>query len=313
MKTFKLTALLLISMFLFQAGNSISQEFAPVGAVWHYTKLICPPKGDCFEKNFMTVECTGDTVINGKLCSVLHKSDHTTCSDMEERSFVYAENNRVYWYVPLIDEFTLLYDFNMEAGDSWEVISTIENTDTCLRLIEVDSVSFISVNNETLKVMHVKGAWFNYHGSITERFGHSEYMFPWPFSCMMGDTLAVDCWGNLITELRCYEDDSFGFYQRWDSIDCDAVIPVGLQEFETHGSRIKVYPTLSNGYLTIEMAQPTPFEYSIISSLGKVISQERVVNPGQANVLDVQHLDRGMYLLVTDSSEERNVVRFFRR
>jgi hypothetical protein len=313
MKTFKSTALLLISIFLLQAGNSISQEFAPVGAVWHYTKHIFPPKGVVYEKNFMTVECTGDTLINGKLCSVLLKSDHTTCSDMEELSFIYEENKRVYWYVPLLDEFTLLYDFNLEAGDSWEVISTIENTDTCLRLITVDSVSFISVNDETLKVMHVKGAWMEYFGTITERFGHSEYMFPWPYGCLIGDTLAVDCWGNLITELRCYEDNSFGFYQRWDSIDCDAVIPVGLQKFETHGSRIKVYPTISNGHLTVEMADPLPFDYRIISITGVVIRQERIDNPGQTIVLDVQNLTSGMYLLEMDSSVERKTVRFFRR
>jgi hypothetical protein len=313
MKKFKLISLSLTTLFFIQAGKSFSQEFAPVGAVWHYTNHILPPKGFVYEKNFMTVECTGDTIINGKLCSVLLKSDHTTCSDKEERSFVYEESNKVYWYVPLLDEFTLLYDFNLDAGDSWEVISTIENTDTCLRLIEVDSVSFISVNNETLKVMHVKGAWMEYFGTITERFGHSEYMFPWPNGCLIGDTLAVDCWGNLITELRCYEDDSFGFYQRWDSIDCDAVFPVGLQEFETHVSRINVYPTLTNGFLTIEIAESTPFEYRIISSVGEVIGSERMENPGQVTLLNVQHLGRGMYLLVTDSSEERNVFRFFRR
>ena len=180
-------------------------------------------------------------------------------------------------------------------------------------MIYVDSVSFINVNNEELKVMHVSGPWLKHYGQIIERFGHNEYLFPWPYTCMIGDTLAVDCFGDLITDLRCYQDDSFGYFQRWDSIACDAVIPiVGISEIGYSNRQFTVYPTVSHSYVSIESHNDQPFHYKMFSSLGVLVKQDEIRTPKKITVIDIQNLSSGMFLLVIYNDNNRAVFRIFK-
>jgi hypothetical protein len=207
----------------------------------------------------------------------------------------------------------VLYDFNLEADDSLQMISEISNADTCLTMVYVDSVSFVNINDEQFKVMQVSGPWLGYQGQIIERFGRNEYLSPRPFTCMIGDTLAVDCFGDLITDQRCYQDDGFGSFQRWDSIACDAVIPtVGVSEIGYSNRQFSVYPTISHSHVSIESHHPLPFHYKMFLRLGILVKQAEIRTPQKTTIIDIQNLSSEMYLLVVNNDNTRNVFRIFK-
>ncbi len=90
---------------------------------------------------------------------------------------------------------------------------------------------------------------------------------------------------------------------QWLSTNC---IPLSNSNYE-YQRDYKVYPNPSNGLLTIVCPTDQKRLYTIRSVNGQMLMQG--VLPSQKNMIDVQHLPKGLYLLLIDQGEQRSMHR----
>ncbi len=177
--------------------------FAPLGAEWYFHVLS---QGPITEPPFYYIQymVTGEEVVQGHTCSVINGYE-----------LVYEEDGVVYWYNPSDDAFTVLYDFNAEAGESW--YCAVADYYPCL--ITVDSVGSVTWDGHTYRTQYVTGViedyWTVMDGRIIEGIGYEKGLFP---------EVVID--GPEYEYMRCYLVDGEMLYHEGD-YDCDYVPQTG--------------------------------------------------------------------------------------
>ncbi len=173
MKKYLLVHLLTFSAIFNLAAQGF--DFAPVGTKWYYDEL-----------NFAlrviphTIESVSKENYQGKWCSKLVSSSNDI---VPNPVYVYSQNDTVYWYSPLTNQFEMLYDFTAEVGDSW-VVGGVYSTDghgnpIYADTVTVDSISRIPINGDSLKVWHIShGFYFDWGKRIFERAGNDQLFMP---------------------------------------------------------------------------------------------------------------------------------------
>ena len=252
---------LLFMVFMIIAQLSIqAQDWAPIGAKWHYTYIhFFSP-----EVNYNVVESIGDTTINGQPCRIL-RSDKVACDIPYDNVnggaadfYMYDENGKVYFYNQDLNDFTILYDFSAQVGDIW---TTQLPTSQFLIApdpinVQVDSIATISANGQDLKKLYVR----YYIGNnppgpgdpqsyviLVERWGDLMSMFwnfVWPFTI---------CDEEYNQGFRCYEDPEFGFIQYLD-IPCDTTYVISSINELSKEIDFSVSPNPTSGELNITLA-----------------------------------------------------------
>ena len=181
--------------------------FAPQGAEWYFD--VFNPWGTHPEYQRFFVD--GDTIIQGQQCSII--SQHFVDTGHEGGEFVYEEDNKVYWFNPTTNAFSVLYDFDAEAGESWYY-----EVGECSHQVVVDSVGSVTWNGHTYRTQWVR---FNedvqyYSGKIIEGIGYEKGLFPSIYVC---DGLEMFD-AEEIEYLRCYVNDGEMLYHE-GGYDCD--------------------------------------------------------------------------------------------
>ena len=182
-------------------------SFAPQGAEWYFD--VFNPWGTHPEYQRFFVD--GDTIIQGQQCSII--TQHFVDTGHEGGEFVYEEDNKVYWFNPTTNAFSILYDFDAEAGESWNY-----EVGECSHQVTVDSVGSVTWNGHTYRTQWVR---FNedvqyYSGKIIEGIGYEKGLFPSIYVC---DGLEMFD-ASEIEYLRCYVKDGEMFYHE-GGYDCD--------------------------------------------------------------------------------------------
>jgi Secretion system C-terminal sorting domain len=277
-------------LFVFLANN-LKAQWAPEGATWHYGE------GYAFSGDigYMEFVAEGDTVIQGITCQKIRKYGKVACLGRPWMEYTYEENDVIYYYNPLHDEFQILYDFTAEPDDTWVVYtydSSLENQDTITVL--VDSVNTININGVESKRMFVHYLGFSttpgqeYEFSIPtiiiERLGDIYYMFNfWPASYQV-------CDANYSTGLRCYQDDLIGLY---DLEIAESCLYTGLSEINKN-DRIKIYPNPFTETVMVESDLAiSPKKYIIRNLSGKLVQKGVIMN----NEILLKKINSGIFLL----------------
>ena len=182
-------------------------SFAPQGAEWYFD--VFNPWGTHPEYQRFFVD--GDTIIQGHQCSII--TQHFVDTGHEGGEFVYEEDNKVYWFNPTTNAFSILYDFDAEAGESWNY-----EVGDCSHQVTVDSVGSVTWNGHTYRTQWVR---FNedvqyYSGKIIEGIGYEKGLFPSIYVC---DGLEMFD-ASEIEYLRCYVKDGEMLYHE-GGYDCD--------------------------------------------------------------------------------------------
>jgi hypothetical protein len=270
-------------IFLLCGFDSFTQEWS-TGATWYYT---C----QSFFANSVSTkfEAALDTVIEGKNCTKITQQVSFS-NGRPNVEFLYFENDTVFFYDTNFVEFQVLYDFNADVGDSWNIkfkdnyplpgdLDTIKVT--------VDSTDYITENSIVLKRLYVtyemlvEAGFGDYNGIIVERFGDLNGMFN--FSCY--DALIVD--GIYADGLRCYEDDLFGHYEA-PGVNGHCAFVSALDEESSH--EIEIFPNPVLDKLNISAASNL---FRIYSVDGKLILEDKV----NATELNLAFLNSGIYFL----------------
>jgi hypothetical protein len=205
--------LLPLLLFMLVPFYSYSQNWADNNAVWHYTQINfnTPPN-----QEYIRFTAAGDTLINGDTLKIILEEIISLNDTLSDEIYMKSDSNRVYYYIPEIEAYKLLYDFNANPGDTIEVYCRQAFNDSTIT-IYVDSISTIDVNGNILKVQHVSQIhsptdeyWLE--GEIIENIGWKGFMFP------------LHAWADppYGGPLRCFQDDKIGLF-KLTNYDCDYI------------------------------------------------------------------------------------------
>jgi len=183
--------------------DTVSNTFAPATAEWYFglSSFMGGPM------SYYKMEVLGDTVVQGHNCSIITAP---YIGGNGGNQYVYEENNVVYWYNVTTDAFTILYNFNANAGDSWTC-----DIDTCSYQVTVTSIDSVTWGGHTYRVQNVTSDWNIMEGKIIDGIGYEGGLFPFMWACSYE---VYD--GTYPYYLRCYLEDGEKLYHEGD-YDCD--------------------------------------------------------------------------------------------
>lgn len=289
MKTRFFTILLVLSTIVTNA-----QDFAPIGATWHYSYQTINPNVISFKK----IESVSDTTINGILCKRLKEntSNETYC--------VYSKNDSVFVYKE--NSFNLLYDFGANSGETITLGSYYKTNNGLPLNMTIDSVKTILVSGQQRKVQFVTcgdGMIISFGGQVIQGIGNTNYMFP---------TLDFAPEGPL----RCYHETNSSLFinpyytnDNWNKTDCEQLIVINkLFETETKNS-ISLFPNPTNNYLNVTGIELNS-EYRIYDTTGRKVFQGVFI---KSNIVDIQSLENGIYYIEIKNIDLKTVRKFIKK
>lgn len=277
-------------------SSAQAQDFAPVGAKWHYGA------GAAFSPNtfYMWVESVGDSVVHGRTCQKLISNYGLDCSFYSSPAFVYHEDSAVYFYEPHLDTFQTLYDFKLSPGESWKTVFFAGfGMDSVVAT--VDSVDFEEINGRVLKQLYVTyeivsgenwgGIHMQYNAVISERLGDMEYLF------RLFSAHAI-CDGTFSRGLRCYEDSEIGFYSTGIAPTCDYQW-VSVDDGHNVGVQ-DVHPNPTSGIVRLSIPATHDVKCLVMDLTGRQVMGFSVKRDDV--IVDLSKLPDGMYMLRTEQA-----------
>jgi len=268
-----------------------AQEFAPIGAIWHYTQGTINPD----ITSFKTLESVADTTINGVTCKKIVEVERIIDTIKVTFQYMYSENDSVFFYKN--GGFHLLYDFGANAGDTI-LLEYFMN----LPMI-IDSTGTIMVNNVERKIQYITctdSLVFDCGKHVIEGIGSTLFMFP------IAD-------GELNGPLRCYQDDTTGLFLNpfhpnsgWNHEDCEEII-TGMAENEINEG-ITIYPNPTHSTLTVKNLHKAS-RYKIINIHGDLLMQGNI---SETTEIDLSSISKGLYFIELQNGEMQLVKKIIR-
>lgn len=257
--------LLILSLLLFSFSKlSAQQEWAPIGTKWHNNLVY-------FYSQYVTgvniYESVGDTLIDGHNCRIITRQDDA-CIGFGNVVYMYSDSNQVFFQNPNNDEFTLLYDFNTQAGESWDYT----------HVVETDTIVYNGFPLKRMMVYYGDSTQFTQFDTIIEKFGSIQRMFQYEVPI---------CDETYNTDLRCYEDPDLGLVSLV-SYACDFT---PTQEIEK--SNIEIFPTLFTNTISIDYKYD--FTIKVFSITGQNHFQQN--HSEGKNEINLSHLENGIYFI----------------
>ena len=285
--------LLCLSFLLIVAGALSAQpNFAPPGAHWYNSGT------DAYYHCYTD----GDTVISGRTCTrirrITHRSPMSWASDFPTLC-TYNAGDTVFVYNKLFRQFTPLYIFNVNEGDTIRIprfdvgYPTLPATYFSYR---VDSIRIVTYDTAHLRTiftyslnedsviggsapMPTFGSAGTLHGAYAERVGGvGGGIFP---SCVGCAIIPEDC--GCIGPMRCYSDPGMDI-----KLVTPCVPPVSVNTLQQQ--QVVLYPNPANDILHIDGSANCT--YLLTTLTGQLISQGR-----NTNAINVASLPEGIYLL----------------
>ena len=278
-----------------------AQEWAPVGATWHYSEEFFMPV--TIDKDYIKFESVKDTIYNGMLCRQIIKRHNITCTDRPMVEYMYSQNEKVWFWDPNFSTFQVLYDFSATPGNSWVIlIGDLIHSDVDSLIVRVDSTDNVLINGVQLKKLYVTYDFrnettvpFTYQGVIIESIGDLYFMFNYCPEYLFG------CDGNFSTGLRCYEDAVTGLYETGIAPSCTYVHQfTGIRPEPAELSRIRIYPNPADKEITINTDIAGPIFFTIADLTGRTVKSGMVTG----SAIETGNLKPGIYKMFFQQNGE---------
>ena len=251
----------------------------------------------------------GDTIINDEPTHILVKINTLYDKGLRDEvthEYVYERDGKVYWWNKTLEVFTVLYDYEAEVGDYWEIIVGTRPID-----MHVDAVEEIEYEGRTYRMLRVSDPEDLFSGNIVCGIGHLTSFFP--------ERLMDKGDGVRVEGMRCYWSEGELVFKYGDE-DCDAIISElhGVEEdgpsTPSTGSgtagTFAVYPNPTNGILFVEtVCTPSlPDQtYRITNLVGQTVLLGNINADNQQ--INVSSLPQGMYFVTVGDMTRKFVVR----
>ena len=269
----------------------------PPGAEWYYE--IQNENGSI---TYQYMYQAGDTIIQDEPTHILVKINTLYDKDLHQdvtHEYVYERDGKVYWWNKTLEEFTVLYDFYAQVGDSWTIKVGTESL-----IMHVDAVEEIEYEGRTYRMLRVSDPEDLFSGDIVCGIGHLTSFFP--------ERLMGNGDGLRVEGLRCYWIDDELVFKPGDE-DCDAVYEElhGIDEDgpSTSSGTFTVYPNPTNGILTIHHSsfRIQNSEFRITNLMGQTLLTGQITAENQQ--INVSSLPQGMYFISVGDVTRKFVVR----
>ncbi|MBR5911843.1 MAG: choice-of-anchor J domain-containing protein [Bacteroidales bacterium] len=245
----------------------------------------------------------GDTIVGDEPSHILVKINTLYDKGLREdvtREYVYMRDGKVYWWNKTLEEFTVLYDFGAQEGDTW-----VTKVGTETLIMHVNSVETVEYEGKTYRMLHVSDADDYFSGDIVCGIGHLTSFFP--------ERLMDNGDGIRVEGLRCYWIEDELVFKPGDE-DCDAIYSEvhGVEEdgpSMDSGNAFTVYPNPTNGVLTIQHSEfhIHHSEFQIANLMGQTVLSGNINAENQQ--IDVSSLPQGMYFITFAGETRKFVVR----
>ncbi|MBR4148376.1 MAG: leucine-rich repeat protein [Bacteroidales bacterium] len=278
-----------------QSGN-FEEDCGSAGAEWYYEIL-----NDDGSITYQYLHQTNDTTINDKedihvivrINTLYDKGEHIQTS----HEYVYDDNDKVYWWNKTLGEFTVLYDFDVEPGDEWEI-----KVDTNSLTIHVEAVEEYEYEGRLFKMLQVSDAENQFSGTIVRGIGHLTSFFP--------ERLMNTQKGYRVEGIRCFwKEDQLMF--KYGEKDCDEV----YEEFHDYGTEETVVaegfwvypnPVSSSLFLITNNVNPSNSTFTVTNVMGQTLMTGQI--NGEKQLVDVSKLPMGMYFITIGNFAQKIVV-----
>ena len=277
------------------ASGNFEEDCDFAGLEWYYE--ILNENGSI---TYQHLEYTADTTINHKDVQIIIRTN--TLYDKGEhsevtREYVYGEDGIIYWWNKDLQDFTVLYDYNAEVGDEWEIkVGTQRIT------MHVDAVEQYEYESQQFRLLQVRDADDLFSGTIVCGVGHLTSFFP--------EKLMNRGKNYRVEGMRCYWREGELFF-KYGEEDCDAVYKVYHNGLDDHEDDVfAVYPNPTNGVLFVQTLRATslPGEtYRITNLMGQTLMTGQITSETQQ--IDVSNLQKGMYFITFTGETRKFVVR----
>lgn len=283
--------LLLLILLCLSFQNIKAQEWAPIGATWHYQYSYAWTA----ETIFVKWTATKDSMVDGHLCRIIESDiKYSFPGYPQSKLITYEDSGIVYWY-NLDNKFTILYNFNTKVGDYWKIA-----TDTCELVVVVTEVGIDTINGHPLRYLKLYSHSNNFSGKIIEYIGHLTQPYPCTyFSCNSLPSDLDNYYG-----LRCYEDTIIGFHDFKIAPSCE-----DLSVDETVlTQKIKLYPNPAIDQIHIQCTTPQEYDYTIFNSLGQIVLNGNLTP--NSTTIAIPHFYNGLYNLVLKQQNKSEAIPF---
>jgi hypothetical protein len=268
---------------------------APIGNEWYYE--IENENGSI---TYQYMYQAGDTIIQDEPTHILVKINTLYDKDIHTdvtHEYIYERDGKLYWWNKTLEEFTVLYNFGAEAGESWNIKVGTETL-----TMHVDAVEYIEYEGVTYRVLHVSDPDDLFSGDIVCGIGHLTSFFP--------ERLMDNGDGVRVEGLRCYwVEDELVF--KYGDEDCDAIYEElhGIEDGPSTGSgTLTVYPNPTNGVLFVEThgrASRPDQTYRITNLMGQTVLSGTIT--AETQQIDVSDLPKGMYFITVGETTRKFV------
>ena len=242
---------------------------------------------------------SGDTIVQDEPTHILVRIN--TLYDKEQHDevtheYIYERNKKVYWWNKTLEEFTVLYDFGAEEGDSWTITVGEHNI-----VVRVDEVEEYAYEGKPMRILRVTDVDNLFSGTIVCGVGHLISFFP--------ERLMQKEQEFRVNGIRCFWRNGKLVFKYGDC-DCDNV----FEQFH-HGvgdpiaeTGFQVYPNPNDGVIMVATGTHTSqqsVEYRIINLMGQTLLTGRIESENQP--IDVSALPAGMYF-ITIAGESKKLI-----
>jgi hypothetical protein len=255
----------------------------------------------------MPIYINGPVMVHGKLCTYgtykMGAALDTTIFD--PLSFItYEDAGVVYWYRPVLRDFTVLFDFNKSVGDEWVIDGLYKGPfgEYCSRSVKVISKNMVNINGFNLRSMSLRFsvAPFAYINDVIEFIGGLDTPFPDHAPCFDG---IVDDYSDFFG-LRCIDHPDIGFYDFKIAPNCNHSA-TSLQESKKP-ELINISPNPSRGHLTITSPKAFTTNETITAKvydlLGRVMYLAPLIFSNNSSTLQLA-VASGMYIIELQGNE----------
>ena len=288
-----------------EAGNYVRMKTdeMPILMEWYYE--ILNDDGSITYQHLM--QAANDTTVEDEQVHVLVRINtlYDKAGHVEKSyEYIFERNNKIFWWNNTIGEFTVLYDYGAEEGDSWKI-----KVGTDSIIMHVDEVEQYEYEGRPMRIMRVSDAGNLFSGTIVCGIGHLVSFFP--------ERLMQKSQDYRVNGIRCFWRNGELVFKYGDR-DCDEVYQEyhnGIEEDgpstpSTGSGTFAVYPNPTNGVLFVETRRATslPAEtYRITNLVGQTVLSGNITAENQQ--INVSSLPQGMYFITVGDMTRKFVVR----
>jgi hypothetical protein len=244
----------------FSTSLCAQNSFAPVGAKWTYTQRHFGGP----DTNLFVLECTGDTLIQGRTCSKLAITQGLN-NCMPFFPALTRQGDSILVYQPIFSNFGTLYVFGQAPGSQWETIidypfgaDTVRWTVLDTGHVVLDGVSLLSqevsaISNGPYQTESLTS------GTMIDRLGDLFFLFPW---------ILGFCDAERNGPLRCYSDPEINWLAP-HLPQCD--LSTGITE-RSDAPSIMVSPSILDAGGSVHVALPSGSTGVLLDATGRTVA-----------------------------------------